>query len=115
MINNDLNSEAENTAMQIIAYSGEGRSKAFKAMKLAEEGDFTKANKLIKESKDDINLAHTVQSKMMAEEAKGKHISINLLTVHAQDHFMTGILANELISEMIRLQKEISDLKRKQK
>lgn len=110
-----FNSNAENVAMAIIANSGDGRSKAFNALKKAEEGNFSEANKLINESSQAIGKAHDVQTKMLVDEANGKKSDFSILTIHAQDHFMTSMLANDLIREMIKLQKEISDLKEEKK
>lgn len=110
-----FNSNAENVAMAIIANSGDGRSKAFNALKEAEEGNFSEANKLINESSQAIGKAHDVQTKMLVDEANGKKSDFSILTIHAQDHFMTSMLANDLIREMIKMQKEISELKEEKK
>lgn len=107
----NFNSKDQDIAMAIIANSGDGRSKAFNALKKAEAGNFNEADKLIKESSEAIGKAHDVQTKMLVDEANGKKTEFSILTIHAQDHFMTSMLANDLIKEMIKMQKEISKLK----
>ena len=42
---------------------------------------------------------------MLVDEANGKLLPFSILTVHAQDHFMTSMLANDLIKEMIQMEK----------
>ncbi len=106
MVDDGFNSEIQKIAMKIIAYSGDGRSKAFNALKNAEKGKFDEADKLIKESNIAIGKAHDVQSKMLVDEANGKFLPFSILTVHAQDHFMTSMLANDLIKEMIHMEKD---------
>ncbi|MEK3598280.1 PTS lactose/cellobiose transporter subunit IIA [Lactobacillus crispatus] len=106
------NTDAQDIAMAIIAHSGDGRSKAFNALKSAEEGKFEEADMLIKESSEEIGKAHDVQTQMLVDEANGKTTEFSILTIHAQDHFMTSMLANDLIKEMIKMQKEIDDLKK---
>lgn len=105
MVDDSFNSEVQKIAMEIIAYSGDGRSKAFNALKCAEKGKFDEADKLIEESNTAIGKAHEVQSKMLVDEANGKLLPFSILTVHAQDHFMTSMLANDLIKEMIQMEK----------
>ena len=51
---------------------------------------------------------------MLVDEASGKKTEFSILTIHAQDHFMTSMLANDLIKDMIKMQKEIFDLKKEQ-
>ena len=106
------NTDAQDVAMAIIAHSGDGRSKAFNALKFAEEGNFEEANRLIKESSEEIGKAHDVQNQMLVVEANGKKTEFSILTIHAQDHFMTSMLANDLIKNMIKIQKEINELKK---
>lgn len=110
----NFNSDDQDIAMVIIANSGDGRSKAFNALKKAEVGNFDEAEKLIEESSEAIGRAHDVQTKMLVDEANGKETKFSILTIHAQDHFMTSMLANDLIKEMIKMQKEISELKREE-
>lgn len=102
--------DTQDIAMAIIANSGDGRSKAFSALKQAQEGNFKKAEVLIDESSNAISKAHDVQTQMLVDEANGKKTELNILTVHAQDHFMASLLANDLIRQMIKMQKEITQL-----
>lgn len=103
----DYNTEAQNVAMhvamQIIAYSGDGRSLAFRAMDAAEKRDFEQAHELLKQSNEAISKAHDVQTDLLVAEANGKQTPFSILLIHSQDHFMTSMLANELITRMVKI------------
>ena len=47
--------------------------------------------------------AHHSQTDLLQEEAQGNGHLLTILLVHAQDHFMTSLLAIDLITEMIEL------------
>lgn len=103
-----FNSKSQDMAMNIIANAGDARSKAFEALKEARKGNYKKANELLDNSKDSIAKAHDAQTQMLIDEANGKKEEFSILTVHAQDHFMTSMLANELISEMVIMYEKFS-------
>ena len=56
-------------------------------------------NEAIKE----VNDAHKAQMDILVAEANGEDVKMNVLLVHAQDHFMTSMLAVDLIKGMIEL------------
>lgn len=101
-----MNSHEEQISFNLIANSGDGRSFAFAALESAKKGDFNEAKVLLKKSNEAINLAHKYQTEFLVSAANGEQISVDVLLVHAQDHLMTSILANELIKEIICLYKE---------
>ena len=43
------------------------------------------------------------------KEANGDHTPVDVMLVHAQDHLMTAMLAQELIEELVYLHKEKVD------
>lgn len=47
--------------------------------------------------------AHHIQTGLLTDEGNGEGPQVNLLLVHAQDHLMTSMLAQELIAELIEL------------
>ena len=85
---NDENS-TEMIAFGLIAMAGDARSKAFEALRLAKEGKFDEADDMMK-------------------QAGGEHTEVNVMLVHAQDHLMTSILAQELIAELIDVHKRLA-------
>ncbi|WP_304653482.1 PTS lactose/cellobiose transporter subunit IIA [uncultured Ligilactobacillus sp.] len=89
--------------MGLIMYGGDAKSCAMEALKFAKEGDFTKAHENLKQAKQDLASAHNAQTEMLANEAKGKTAQMTLLTVHSQDHLMTGITFVDVAEELVEL------------
>ena len=53
---------------------------------------------------------HSVQqTKLLSKEAAGEHTPVDVMLVHAQDHLMTAMLAQELIGELVNLYKVKED------
>lgn len=95
--------DLEMISFGIIAAAGQGRSLAFQALAAAKEGDFAKANSLMEESRQASLEAHHQQTALLVKEANGDHTPVDVMLVHAQDHLMTSMLAQELIAELIEL------------
>ncbi|GEO60747.1 PTS lactose/cellobiose transporter subunit IIA [Lactiplantibacillus paraplantarum] len=102
MTQND-NSAIQDIAMAMIAYSGEGRTLAFNALDAMHRDDYLEAQALLKQSSEALVKAHDVQTKLLVAEANGQQVTINILLIHSQDHFMTSLLANELIAEILKV------------
>lgn len=98
-------------AFQLIANAGDARSSAFQALNAAKEADFDKATECLASARESAKKAHQIQTDLMVKEASGNKLEIGVLFVHAQDHLMTALLAEELIKEMIETKKEIYALK----
>lgn len=96
----------EETIMNLIVMSGQSRSTAFEALAEAREGDFEKADELMKESSKLSIEAHEAQTQLLCDEVNGNPTQVSLMMVHAQDHLMDSILARELIGEMIKMLKD---------
>ena len=93
----------EQVAFNIILHAGNARSYYFEALKLAREGDFLKAKERVTKAKQELIEAHHMQSVLLQQEADGNKTELSLLLIHAQDHLMNTILAQDLILEMILL------------
>lgn len=93
----------------IIAAAGQARSLAFEALKCARSGEFDRAHELIGRSKEAALEAHHQQTALLAKEANGDHTPVDVMLVHAQDHLMTSMLAQELIEELILLHETKAD------
>lgn len=104
----------EESAMAIIASAGDAKGYAFEALTAAENGEFEKADSLLKQARETSTPAHKVQMDMIVDYANGDDKGeVDILMVHAQDHLMTSILAQELIEEIIKLCKKIDELEKK--
>jgi PTS system cellobiose-specific IIA component len=100
--------QAEQTIMGLISASGQSRSKAFEALQQIRKRNYSAAHQLLKESADVDVEAHNIQTKLIQAELGGKEPKpeINLLMVHAQDHYMTAQLARDLVAEMLSIFEE---------
>ncbi|WP_095210406.1 PTS lactose/cellobiose transporter subunit IIA [Endozoicomonas ascidiicola] len=99
----------ENVVMELIVKSGEARSQAMEALSHARSGSFDKAEATLAGSRNSGRLAHKMQTALIAADDGAGKIPVNLLMVHAQDHLMTSMLAQDMVEEMIRLYKRIDN------
>lgn len=88
-------------AFEIIAYSGDARSKLLEAVKHAKNKNMEQCEALISEAKQCLTDAHNAQTKMIVAEARGENIDVGFLTVHAQDHLMTTLLLQDIIGNLL--------------
>lgn len=99
----------EHIVMDLIVRAGEAKSLAFEALAQARAGDFAKAEQLLADSRAAGKLAHKVQTKLITMDGEGQPVPLSLVMVHAQDHLMDSMLAQDLIEEMIRLHQKIEN------
>lgn len=99
--------ELEEVVMGLIINSGQARSLAYGARKMAKQGDFESARAMMDQSRLALNEAHLVQTKLIeGDQGEGK-MKVSLVLVHAQDHLMTSMLARELVTELIELHEKL--------
>jgi cellobiose PTS system EIIA component len=93
---------------EIISQGGTAKGLAYEALAAAEEGNFDKAEELLKEADVCLGEAHKIQTGIIQAEARGEKTEVSVLFVHAQDHLMTAIEAKTLIEHIIKLHKKIA-------
>lgn len=93
----------EEVSFALIANSGDARSLAYDALAAVKKGDFVSCEELIAKSDEALLAAHQAQTDLLFREAQGQKTEMSVLLVHAQDHFMTSMLAIELVKEIIEL------------
>lgn len=101
----------ETFSFGLIGDAGMARSLAFEALKAAKKGGFAHADELMEQSKQAGLEAHHKQTSLLVREAGGDHVPVDVMLVHAQDHLMTSMLAQELIEEIIELRRELAERK----
>lgn len=94
----------------IIAQAGMARSLAFEALGAAQEGEFDRADELLEQAQEASLEAHHQQTGLLSKEASGEHTTVDVMLVHAQDHLMTSMLAQDLIKGMVAMHKKIAAL-----
>lgn len=92
--------ELELSMIEIVALSGDARTKLLSAVKKAHEGDFDAANALVEEAQGLLNDAHNAQTDLLTAEARGEITTPTVLLVHAQDHLMTTMLLRDIIDTL---------------
>ena len=99
--------DIEMIAMTLIGHAGETKSLAYHAMNAAKEGKFDEAQKLMRQSTEEMLKAHELQTDLIVREAGGEKLNVGLIMVHSQDHLMTSITEINLIKEIIDLRREL--------
>lgn len=92
---------------EIVAYSGEARSKFIEAINKVKKGATKEdVSELIKEGSESLNLAHKSQTELLAKEASGEDIELGFIFVHGQDHLMTTVLLKDILDFMFDIYKK---------
>ncbi|WP_447073198.1 PTS lactose/cellobiose transporter subunit IIA [Vibrio alginolyticus] len=98
--------EQELVVMEIICNAGEARSLSYEALRLSREQDFEAADEKLSQARECINKAHLIQTQLIEEDQGEGKVPMTLVMVHAQDHLMTTILAQEMAVEIVALNKK---------
>ena len=98
----------------LVAYAGDARTAALRALNAAEACDFEGAEAKLDEAQKDINEAHNQQTQLLSQEAGGAEMDVTFIMVHGQDTLMTTMLLVDQSRYMIRMLKRIKQLEDKQ-
>lgn len=96
----------EEVIMGLILNAGNAKSLAIDAYRNARSKDYEKAEELLKQAEESMNVAHQIQTNLIQDEINGHSTPMTLLAVHAQDHTMTAMTVIDLVKEMIITMKE---------
>lgn len=107
--------DTESISMQLIAAAGDAKGCAFDALTEANDGNFEKAEELLKQATAATLPVHKQQMELITATAQGEEVPIDVLLVHAQDHLMNSELAQDLIRELITLYKRVDALEKEVK
>ena len=97
--------EATMIGFEIVAYSGDARSKLLLAIEKAKTKQFNECQALIDQANECLNDAHRAQTELLQLEARGESIEIGFITVHAQDQLMTTILLKDIVKNLMDIYK----------
>lgn len=87
--------------IQLISQSGKATGAVMQAIDQAKDGDQVAALGLLAQAKDATIVAHNAQTELIQAELRGESPIVNLLAVHAQDHFMNCHLLTQLAECLI--------------
>lgn len=76
--------EATMVAFEIVAYSGDARSKLLMAVEKAKAGDLVTADRLVAEANECLVDAHKAQTDLLQQEARGDNVEVGFIMVHGQ-------------------------------
>jgi len=95
-------------SFQMISFNGAARSSFVEAIAAAKEGDFDRAEELMKEGEEQFVEGHRVHAKLIQQEAQNEgSTDINLLLIHAEDQMMSAEVLKIIAAELIDIHKKI--------
>lgn len=94
-----------NKSFELILHAGNSKSHSMEAVKESREYNFQLAEDYMKKAKEELTLAHKIQTDLIQKEARGDKIYIDILMIHAQDHLSNALLMRELAEEIMRIYK----------
>lgn len=100
---------AEDIVMNLVCNGGDCRSKALEAIHAARQGEFDKADELMKQAEESMHQAHRFQTELIQGEMQegAEPTQVSLLMVHGQDHLMDAMVVYDLATEIIELIREL--------
>ena len=95
-------------AFNIIATVGTARSSYINAIDEAAEGNFEKAEELIKEGQEAFTQGHDAHAQLLVKTAQGESVTMDLLLTHAEDQLMSAEAFGILAECFVTLYKKIA-------
>lgn len=107
--------ELNNAAMQMILHAGNSRNLLNEALRDTEKDiAIALVDEKLKEAKDEITIAHKVQTDMIQSTIEDDELQTTLLFTHAQDTLMTIYselnMSNHMIKLYRKLEKKVTSL-----
>ncbi len=94
--------ELNKICMEMISYTGEGRSLVYEAIDLTLRGEYSKARVTLDEGISLLNEGHRIQFEdLMAKQMQGEEIPFSLLLLHAMDLLMISTSEKDLIERVL--------------
>ena len=99
-------------SFEMISEAGDAKSKAMNAIDLIQEYRFDEAEETLKDAKKSIVKAHQIQTELIRQEIGGEPVDMNILAVHAQDHFAMATSALDMAEKMFKLYKKLYSIEK---
>lgn len=100
-------------AFNIISNVGTAKSMGIEALMKGRGGKVEDAKKLLEEASTFLKEGHKSHAQLIQEEAQGNKQELSLILMHAEDQLMAAEIILSLAKEILYMQKEINDLKKK--
>lgn len=102
--------ELNSAAMQMILHAGNCRNLLNEAVHDTEDGvEVNAVNAKLKEAKNEITIAHKVQTDMIQSTIEDEELQTTLLFTHAQDTLMTINSEVNMTNHIIRMIRKIEE------
>lgn len=109
-----MNEEGNKDVYRLMAAAGESRSASMRAIEEARNGRFDESVSLLKQAEDLLELAGGLLRFLLPCDEAEDDFSVDIMTVHAQDHMTMAILTKERAEESLCLYRIIYSLKEKE-
>lgn len=93
--------EIEQASFKIIAAAGGARSSYIEAIHAAKEGDYKRADELVKEGEKQYLEGHDAHTGLIQQEAAGDPVNMTLIITHAEDQLMSAESFRMIAAELI--------------
>jgi Phosphotransferase system cellobiose-specific component IIA len=101
--------EMELICFQMISTVGTAKSLYIESIGLAKQGKYDDALEKIKEGDEAFIEGHHVHADLIAKEANGEKIEVQLLLMHAEDQLMSAESFKTIAMEFIDVYKKIGE------
>jgi len=100
----------EQICVELISHVGVARSNYIEAIKKAKAGDYAEAEACMKAGKEEYLLGHDAHFELIQKEARGEHIQVPLILIHAEDQMMSAEAFQVIAEELIASYKKINQM-----
>ncbi len=94
-------------AVMIIANAGDSKSYSMEAIEAARCGDFKRADALLTKGDDALAKAHDAHTQILVREAREGSGFLNMILIHASNHFSGAEITRDFAKQFITLYKEV--------
>ena len=101
--------DMDQVACSIIANAGDSKSDSFAAIEAAQEGDFEKAESLLKTAMDKLLAAHEAHTEILFAEANEEKMEMKFLLVHASNHLSVSEISRDFAEVIVNLYREVKE------
>lgn len=99
--------DLEQSAFQIISYSGDAMTYAYEALDYVSSYDYKEAKESIGRARQQLLKGHQIQTNLLVDECSGNLLDnkVTIMLVHAQDHLMNSQLLIDFADKFIDVMK----------
>ncbi|HSR04610.1 MAG TPA: PTS lactose/cellobiose transporter subunit IIA [Proteiniclasticum sp.] len=100
---------SEQISFEMIAKNGAARSIFLEAIQEAKKSKYSEARRLMEDGEALIAEGHTIHGNLITKFARGEHVEMDLLLVHAEDQMMAAEMFKLLAREFIEIYEKINE------